>query len=151
MNLVLTLKNEKKDAMLAKVALSIAMESYSDLQNGFGILLRKHNVINISKVIALIKAFDSPKDSGMLFDVNDVLLLVAAFDITLKVLASKQSDRFVHAFRDDFKKRMRLKTDIMKFCSEMLSDLSNQAIYRSEVEQQKIFLKDLIFDINHRN
>jgi hypothetical protein len=147
MGLVLSLTKDLEDSLLTKLALSIALESYRDLENSFGYALRKENLIDTQKVINLVNHISDTKEGDdMLFNLDNALLLVTAFDITLKSITSNEPYRFFHAFANNPQKRDHLRKALIKQCKEMLTELSEQAIYRYEIEQQKILMSNFIYD-----
>lgn len=131
MGLELTLTKVKRDSLFIKIALTIAMESYTDLQNGYGILMRSKNLLDAGSIPPLITRFENAAEGDtIIIRLPDLMLLVTAFDITYKILGSPERDRFFHALQDDDAKRLKAQADIREFCRLMLIELSEQAIYR---------------------
>ncbi len=147
MDLVITLKKEQRDAMFLKVCLAIASESYSELQNSYGFLMRQHNLLNPKKATALINAIDKIKEDELIpISLDKALLLVTAMDITLKIMRSKDPFRFFHAFQNDKKKRLAFRLELITFCNEMMVEIAEQAIFRGEIDEHKEMLKEFTND-----
>ncbi len=147
MGLALTLKKEKTDSLYARLALCIAMESYIDSQNAFGVILRKKNMLDIARVLALLTTVDKTREGEKIeFHLEDALTLVTSFDITHKSLTSPDSHRFVHSHANDAEKREALKKEIIHFCKKTTNELSEQPVFRNEVEQLKKSLESFVYE-----
>ncbi|MBP9152329.1 MAG: hypothetical protein KBF73_08610 [Flavobacteriales bacterium] len=141
MDLVLTLEKQNEDNISVVPALAIAMQCYLDLQTPYGFAMRRENILDVKRLQKLIKVFRDTKEGDLIeLNLKDMLLLITAFDITLKSLSSQEPYRFIPILEDDAVKRATLMSEIILTCSEMTTELSEQAMYRYEVGQQRRFL-----------
>jgi hypothetical protein len=141
MNLQLTLVKQKEASMLICAALAIALECYRDMESSYGYIIRRDQLLDAKRALELIDRFGTTKEGEqILLDLKDVLLLVTVFDITLKVLRSDDPYRFVPIFADDAAKRSSLRSELITHCTDMTTELSEQAIYRYEVGQHRRYL-----------
>ena len=89
MGLELSIKIGKRDGMLTCAAIAIAIECYTDLQTGYGILLRKENLLNRKRALELIKAFVG------LISIGSALISSSIFKSSSMLLVSIITEAFL--------------------------------------------------------
>lgn len=146
MDLVLTLVQRKQNSMLIRPAMAIALQCYRDLQTPYGFTMRNQKLLDIKRLMELIKVFgDTPEGEEITLDLKDMLVVVTAFDIAIKSLSSAEPYRFLPVLEDDRKKRAALRNEIVQICKEMTEELSEQAINRHEVQQHRRYLSQFAY------
>lgn len=146
MNLALSLEQRKENSMLIRAAMAIAMECYNELQTSMGFQMRSEKLLDVKRLLELISVFGKTKEGERItLDLKDMLLLVSVFDITTKSLTSNEPYRFIHAFDNDTTKRSALRSDLLDICTEMTTELSEQAMYRHELQQHRRYLTSFVY------
>ena len=143
MPLVLTLNQDSERNSRFVFFLKLSIDLYDTLETEF----KELHLYNLTRAASLINRFKeaSTKEQEIILEVNDVINLYSALFIVLHVLLYKiknARELLDEPFTEDEEKQRK---SMAKFILTYLDELSNQAIFRFEIDKRKKELENCFF------